>query len=225
MKRTKLKNRKLPKYTKGEELFNMITHIVGGVIGIVCLVLCVVYAVFSKNIYAIVSSIVFGISMILLYTISSIYHGLSPKKETAKKVMQILDHVSIFILIAGTYTPVLLIKVRAYSPNLAWGLFIVVWSFALIGVFLNSIDLKRYSLFSNIYYLLMGWSILVVGKDLITIIGFWAFLLLLIGGIFYTVGVVFYSLGKKKKYFHSIFHILVLFGSLLHFLCILLFII
>lgn len=225
MKRTKLKDRILPSYTKGEEIMNMVTHIIGGVIGIVALVLCVIFAANSKNGYAIGSSIVFGVSMILLYTISSIYHGLSPRKATAKKVMQVLDHSTIFLLIAGSYTPVLLIKIREHSPTLAWSLFGVVWFIAIIGIILNSIDLKKYRVFSNICYLTLGWCILITGTDLITFIGIPAVILLLSGGISYTVGVIFYGLGKKKKYFHSIFHIFVTIGSLLHFLCILLFII
>ncbi|HHX33014.1 MAG TPA: hemolysin III family protein [Mollicutes bacterium] len=225
MKRTKLKDRILPSYTKGEEIMNMVTHIIGGVIGIVALVLCVIFAANSKNGYAIGSSIVFGVSMILLYTISSIYHGLSPRKATAKKVMQVLDHSTIFLLIAGSYTPVLLIKIREHSPTLAWSLFGVVWFIAIIGIILNSIDLKKYRVFSNIFYLTLGWCILITGTDLITFIGIPAVILLLSGGISYTVGVIFYGLGKKKKYFHSIFHIFVTIGSLLHFLCILLFII
>jgi len=225
LKRTKLKDRILPSYTKGEEIMNMVTHIIGGVIGIVALVLCVIFAANSKNGYAIGSSIVFGVSMILLYTISSIYHGLSPRKATAKKVMQVLDHSTIFLLIAGSYTPVLLIKIREHSPTLAWSLFGVVWFIAIIGIILNSIDLKKYRVFSNIFYLTLGWCILITGTDLITFIGIPAVILLLSGGISYTVGVIFYGLGKKKKYFHSIFHIFVTIGSLLHFLCILLFII
>ena len=108
MRRTKLADRKLPIYTKGEEIFNMTTHIVGGALGVVALVLCVVFASIHGNPYAIVSSVIYGVSMILLYTMSSIYHGLSPKL-TAKKVFQIFDHCSIFLLIAGTYTPFCLV--------------------------------------------------------------------------------------------------------------------
>lgn len=139
--------------------------------------------------------------------------------------MQVLDHSTIFLLIAGSYTPVLLIKIREHSPTLAWSLFGVVWFIAIIGIILNSIDLKKYRVFSNIFYLTLGWCILITGTDLITFIGIPAVILLLSGGISYTVGVIFYGLGKKKKYFHSIFHIFVTIGSLLHFLCILLFII
>ena len=154
-KRTKLKDRTLPNYTKGEEIANMVTHIIGGVIGIVALVLCVVFAAKNKNVYGIVSGSIFGAMMILLYTMSSIYHGLSPKL-TAKKVFQIIDHCTIFLLIAGTYTPIVLCAVREYSPALGWTLFGVIWGFAILGIVLNSIDLTKYKTFSMICYLVMG---------------------------------------------------------------------
>lgn len=125
MKRTKLKERCLPNYTKGEEIMNMTSHIVGGVIGITSLVLCLIFSVKHHNGYGVAGSIVFGISMILLYTVSSVYHGL--RKGTAKKVMQVIDHCTIFVLIAGTYTPVLLCSVRTYNSILAWSLFAVIW--------------------------------------------------------------------------------------------------
>ncbi|MDD4407412.1 MAG: hemolysin III family protein [Bacilli bacterium] len=225
MKRTKIKDRILPNYTKGEEIMNMVTHIIGGVIGIVALILCIIFSCLHKDGYALAGSIVFGISMILLYTTSSIYHGLSPKKSTAKKVFQVLDHCTIFILIAGTYTPILLTGIRIHSSTLAWSLFGILWGVAILGIIFNSIDLKRYKKFSMICYLTMGWCIVITAKDIISILGVPAVILLLAGGIAYTIGAVLYGIGSKKKYFHSIFHIFVNIGSLLHFLCILLYII
>ncbi|MDD2409251.1 MAG: hemolysin III family protein [Bacilli bacterium] len=225
MKRTKIKDRNLPNYTKGEEIMNMVTHIIGGVIGVVALVLCVIFSCLHKDGYALAGSIVFGVSMILLYTTSSIYHGLSPEKSTAKKVFQVLDHCTIFILIAGTYTPILLTSIRTYSLSLAWSLFGILWGVAILGIIFNSIDLKRYKKFSMICYLAMGWCIVITAKDIVSILGIPAVILLLAGGIAYTVGAVLYGVGKKKKYFHSVFHIFVNIGSLLHFLCILLYII
>ena len=163
--------------------------------------------------------------MIILYTISSVYHGLSPKIATAKKIFQILDHCTIFILIAGTYTPVLLCSVRIYNSTLAWVLFAIIWVMTAIGIILNSIDLNKFKIFSMICYLAMGWCIIFTSTDLVKIIGKPATLLLVFGGISYTVGAIFYMFGKKVKYFHSIFHVFVDIGSLLHFLCILLYII
>ena len=160
MKRTKLKDRILPTYTKGEEIFNMVSHIVGGALGIVTLVLSIIIGAVHHNVYGIISGIIFGVSMIFLYTMSSIYHGLSPKL-LSKKVMQILDHCAIFVLIAGSYTPFALCTLREYSPALGWTIFAVIWAFAALGITLNSIDLKKYKIFSMICYLAMGWCIIV----------------------------------------------------------------
>ncbi len=224
MFRTKLKDRTLPNYTKGEEIMNTITHVLGAILGIIALILCVIVSTINKDGYALAGAIVFGISMILLYTISSIYHGLSPKRDIAKKVFQILDHCTIFILIAGTYTPILLTSVREYSPTLAWTLFGIIWGAAIIGIIFNAIDLKKTKVISIICYLFMGWSIIFIGKDIIEIFSKNAIILLLVGGILYTIGVIFYGLGKKIKYCHGVFHIFVYGGSLLHFLCILFYI-
>ena len=132
MKRIKLEDRVLPTYTKGEEIFNMTSHIVGAGFAVIALILCVVFSINRKNTYGLISSIIYGITMILLYTMSSIYHGLSPKLK-AKKVLQILDHCSIFLLIAGTYTPFALCTLRAYSPQIGWSIFAINWIMAAIG--------------------------------------------------------------------------------------------
>lgn len=223
MKRTKLKDRNLPNYTKGEEIMNMTSHIVGGAIGISALVLCLVFAVKHHDGYALASSIVFGLSMILLYTISSIYHGLRNIK--AKKVFQVIDHCTIFVLIAGSYTPILLCTVRTYNTALAWTLFGIIWAFAILGITLNAIDLKKYKTFSMICYLLMGWCIVITAPKLTPVITVKGMALLIAGGISYTVGAILYMIGAKKHYYHFVFHIFVDIGSLLHFLCILLYII
>ncbi len=159
MERTKLRDRILPKYTKGEEIFNMTSHIVGGVVGIVALVLCIVFASINGNVYGIVSGAIYGVTMIILYTMSSIYHGLSPKRK-AKKVFQILDHCSIYLLIAGSYTPFALCTFREYNTALGWSIFGVIWFMAIIGIVLNSIDIKKFKMFSMICYLVMGWCII-----------------------------------------------------------------
>ena len=224
MKRTKLSDRMLPTYTKGEEIFNMVSHIVGGVAGIVTIVLCSIIGAIHKNAYGIVSGIIFGISMIFLYTMSSLYHGLKPNSKS-KKVFQILDHCAIFVLIAGSYTPFALCTLREYSPALGWTIFGVIWGFAILGITLNSIDLKKYKVFSMVCYLAMGWCIIVKGHILPSALGITGFILLLAGGIIYTIGAVLYGLGKKRKYVHSIFHLFVFLGNLLHVLCVLMFVI
>lgn len=223
MKRTKLADRKLPSYTRGEELFNSVSHIIGAVIGAVALAFCLIVSVQHQDVYSIVSSIVFGASLILLYTMSSIYHGLNPKYK-AKKIFQILDHCTIFILIAGTYTPFTLCSFRRYDLKLGWTMFIVIWTLALIGIILNSIDLKKFQVFSMICYLLMGWCIVLKINILPEVLGTKGLALLLIGGIFYTLGAVLYLIGKKKKWMHSIFHINCVLGSISHILCILLYV-
>lgn len=159
MERTKLRDRILPKYTKGEEIFNMTSHIVGGVLGAVALVLCIVFASINENVYGIVSGSIYGVTMIILYTMSSIYHGLNPKRK-AKKVFQILDHCSIYLLIAGSYTPFALCTFREYNTALGWSIFGVIWFMAIIGIVLNSIDIKKFKVFSMICYLVMGWCII-----------------------------------------------------------------
>ena len=223
MRRTKLADRILPTYTKGEEIFNMTSHIVGGALGIVATTLCVIMAAIHHNVYGIVSGAIYGFTMILLYTISSIYHGLNPKRFS-KKVFQILDHCSIFLLIAGSYTPVSLCTIRNYNTAWGWIIFGVVWGAAALGITLNSIDLKSTKVFSMISYLLMGWCIVIRFDIILKTMQKNGIILLVAGGIAYTVGAVFYGLGKKKKYFHSIFHLFIFAGSLLQFLAILLYI-
>ena len=149
MKRTKLCDRVLPTYTTGEEIFNMVTHIVGVALGIVATTLCPIFAALHHNPAGVVGGALFGVSLIILYTMSSIYHGLSPKLK-AKKVFQILDHCAIFVLIAGSYTPFALCTLRNYSPALGWTIFGVIWGIAILGITLNAIDLKNFKVFSMI---------------------------------------------------------------------------
>ena len=219
--RTKLKDRELPTYTKGEEIFNMVSHIVGSVLGIVAIVLC---SIFASNAYGVVSGIIFGVSILILYTMSSIYHGLSPKLH-GKKVFQVLDHCTIFLLIAGSYTPFALCVLREYDAKLGWTIFGVIWAMAIIGIIFNSIDIKKYKKFSMICYLVMGWCIIIKISILPQLLGNIGFILLVAGGLIYTLGAVLYGIGKKHKYVHSIFHICCFIGTLLHFLCILFYVI
>ena len=223
MERIKLRDRILPKYTKGEEIFNMTSHIVGAVLGIVATVLCIVFAAIRGNVYGVVSGAIYGVTMIILYTMSSIYHGLSPKRYS-KKVFQVLDHCSIFLLIAGSYTPFALCTIREYDTASGWIIFGVIWAFAILGIVLNSIDIKKFKVFSMICYLVMGWCIVFKITLLPELLGTAGFVLLLLGGIAYTVGAILYGLGKKHKYMHSIFHLFILLGSLLQFFCILLYV-
>ena len=224
MPRTKLDDRNLPTYTKGEEIFNMVTHIVGGSIGIIGMIICLVISIIHKDAYSIIGSIIYGISMIFLFTMSSVYHGLNPKRK-AKKVMQVLDHCTIFILIAGTYTPILLSPIRMVDPVAAWVMFAIVWILAIIGIVLNAIDLKQYKVFSMICYLVMGWLIIFKMDLLIEAITMPGAMLILAGGIIYSIGSILYGIGRKKKYMHSIFHLCVDIATLLQLIAIILYVV
>jgi len=224
MKRTKLIDRRLPDYTRGEEIFNMVSHIVGGGFGVIICALCIIKSFLNHDAYQIVGSFIYGFSMIILYTMSSVYHGL--KSEMAKKVMQVIDHCSVFILISGTYTPIALASLREYNPFMGWAVFSVVWGVSALGITLNAIDLKKYNVFSIICYLAQGWCIILTGKAAVEAIGTKGFLWLLAGGIAYTVGAVLYGIAGKKtvRYMHSVFHIFVVLGSVLQFIAILLYV-
>lgn len=221
-KRIKLSDRVLPDYSKGEEVFNMVSHIAGGALGIVALVLCVIFGAINHGIVGVLTGIAFGASLIILYCMSSIYHGL--KSGMAKKVMQVLDHCAIYFLIAGSYTPVVLVSMRPVYPTIAWGLFIFVWACAIIACTLTAIDLKKYNVLSMICYLGMGWSVIIFIRQTYECIGSGGIAFLLAGGICYTIGSILYGLGKKLKWMHSIFHLFILAGSILHFFAILLYV-
>ncbi len=221
--RTKLVDRKLPNYSVAEERFNYISHIVGGAIGFIALIICVIKASWNHDLMGIGTSIVYGITMILLYSMSSIYHGL--KDGMAKRVFQVLDHCAIYILIAGTYTPIALGSIREVNPTIGWGLFIVEWSMAIIAIIFNAIDLKKYAMFAMICNLVMGWGIIVVFPVAIEALTWGGFIFILAGGILYTVGAILYGIGKSKKsYMHCIFHVFVLLGSIVQLLGIMIYV-
>ena len=220
-KRLKLSERLLPNYTRGEEIMNMVTHIVGGGLGVIVLLACTGLSLLRGNYYGALGSIIYGISMITLYTMSSVYHGMHT--GTAKKVMQILDHCTIYFLIAGTYTVISLSALRPMFPVLGWGMLIFQWSLTALAVTLTAIDLKKYNVFSMIFYICMGWAVLPFMDEAKTAMTEAGFAFLLAGGIAYTVGAVLYGIGVKKRWMHSVFHIFVVLGSFLQFLSILLY--
>lgn len=210
-----ISEKKLPDYTLGEELCNSISHGIGALLSVAALVLCVVRGAFAGSAYAVVSGAIYGASLIILYCNSTIYHAL--KRNKAKRVMRVIDHCSIFFLIAGTYTPYTLIVLRKASVGWAWSIFGVVWGAAILGVTLNSVSLERFKKLSMICYIAMGWSIVIAFKPLMSVFTGAGLQLLIWGGVAYTVGAVLYGVGKKVKYIHSLFHIFVVAGSLLHF--------
>ncbi len=209
----------IPKYTKGEEIFNMISHIVGGGFGVVVTALCVVFAALHGNVWGVVASAIYGGMMIVLYTMSSIYHGLRPSL-TAKKVFRVIDHCSVYLLIAGTYTPIVLCTVRGVAPVTGWVLFGVVWGAAALGITLTAIDLEKHKVFSMICYIAMGWCVVFSWGTVTKALGTAGTTFLLLGGIAYTVGAVIYGIGSRIRYMHSVFHIFCVIGSLLQFFCI-----
>lgn len=216
--RTKLKDRQLPNYSRREEIANMVTHIVGGGLGVISLGLCIAFSTVKRNWWGLVGGIIYSVMMIFLYTMSSVYHGL--KHEQAKKVLQVLDHCSIFALIIGTYVPILLTGVRAQSIVLLIVLSCIVFVGAAIGIVFTAIDFKKYAAVSMTGYFAVGWAALLILKPLYDQFGLEMIIWLVSGGVAYTLGIIFYALGRKKEYFHMIFHLFILAGSILHFIAI-----
>ncbi|MHB9093490.1 MAG: PAQR family membrane homeostasis protein TrhA [Eubacteriales bacterium] len=205
-------------YSLAEEIFNALTHGLGAVFAIAALTLLIVFASLYGNARHIVSVTIYGTTLVLLYLASTLYHSFTNAK--VKHIFKILDHSAIFLLIAGTYTPFLLVTLRG---ALGWVLLSVVWAFAIIGIIHKVFFVKRYKILSTIIYLVMGWLIVVVMKPLIAALPASGFRLLLAGGILYTLGSVFY-IRKSKAFSHGIWHLFVLGGSVCHFLSVLLYV-
>lgn len=220
-KRIKLRDRKLPSYCRGEEIMNMVTHIVGGGFGVLALVLCVMKSI-GGSIADLIGSAIYGASLVTLYTMSSVYHGLRPCM--GKKVMQVIDHCTIYFLIAGTYTPILLSAMIPAFPSIGWSLLAFEWGGAILAATLTAIDLKKYNVFSMICYITTGWAVIPFWRQAMQVLSAPGFYLVLSGGIAYTIGAVLYGIGSKKPWFHAIFHIFVVLGSVLQFFAILLYV-
>jgi len=212
-----MKKLTIPKYTLGEEVTNSITHGLGVFFGIVILVLTIVMSAHNHNTVGVVASCIYGTSMIIMFLISCLYHAMSPRIG-AKKVFRVLDHCDIYVFIAGSYTP---FCISLIGGGIGWTLFGLVWSCAIIGVLLNAINLEKNKKLSLILYLAMGWMIIISMKPLLDNLPTNGLILLLSGGIIYTIGAAIYGIGSKKRYFHSIFHVFVLMGSILQFFSIL----
>ena len=206
----------IPKYTLGEELMNAISHGLGVLLGITALVLTVVFSEKNHNMIGIVSSCIYGSTMIIMYLMSCIYHALSPKLK-AKKVFRVIDHCDIYLFIAGCYTPYCLSLIGGRT---GWIIFAIIWISAIVGVLLNAINLEKFQVPSMIMYLVMGWMIIFSYNSISAVLPKAGLVLLITGGVAYTIGAIFCGIGAKKKYFHSIFHLFVLAGSILQFLSI-----
>lgn len=203
------------RYSLGEEIFNSVSHGAGALLSIAGTVVLIVLSAIYSNAWAVVASAIYGASLIILYTMSTLYHAITNRR--AKKFFRIMDHNTIFFLIAGTYTPVTLIPLRG---TLGWVLFGIVWGAAVIGIVLNSIDLEKYRKPSVICYILMGWVVIIAVKPMLESVNVLSLWFLLIGGLFYTFGIIFYSI-KKIKYFHSIWHLFTVAGSVFQYFSVL----
>lgn len=204
---------RIPKYSLAEELFNSISHGLGGIFSIVALILMLVKANTALE-YVTVS--IFGTTMIVLYVISCVYHALSPRL-TGKKVLRVLDHCNVFLLVFGTYIPVALLGV---GGSLGWWLFAFVAAVSVVGIVFSAINTDKFQVLEVVCHLLNGWSILVGLPQLFQHMQFGGVLLLLLGGVFYSVGAILYGVGARKKYMHSVFHFFCLAGTVLQWLSI-----
>ena len=203
------------KYTLGEEIFSSVSHGVGACLSIAGTVVLLVFSVIYGNALAVVSSSIYGASLIILYTMSTLYHSFT--NERVKHFFQIMDHNTIFLLIAGTYTPITLYILGGVT---GWVLFSIVWVASIIGITLNSINMEKAKIPSLICYIATGWVIIFAIKPLIAKVPFLSALFLVLGGVIYTVGIVFYVI-KKVKYFHPVWHIFTILGSAFHYFSIL----
>ncbi len=206
------------KYTLGEEIINSISHGIGAGLGIAGLVLLIIQA---HSILGIITSILYSIILINMYVISCIYHALSPKVK-GKAVLRNLDHSNVLLMVAGTYTPICLCLMKG---ALGWIVFSLVWTVTIIAIVLNSINVDKYQKICLAGNLIVGWSSLVIIKQLIASTTTEGIILLIGGGIIYTIGALLYAIGKKHRYFHSVFHFFILAGSILHYFFIYFFVI
>ena len=218
----KIDTQDLPDYTKGEEIFNTVTHIIGSVMAIVMFALCIGKGIKLHNPWIVASGSIYGFFVFLMFTVSSLYHGLLP--GTWKKVIRIIDHCDIYLCIAGTYTPILLVAMRPLYPNTAWIIFGIEWGLAILGVILNAIDMDRFEKASFVIYIGMGWCLVFSLFKAISAMTFGGFLWLLAGGVVFSLGAILYVLGSKIRYMHSTFHIFVNGGVLLQFISIFVFV-
>lgn len=201
-------------YTLGEEIANAVTHGLGALLAVAGTVVMLVFSVLARDPWKVVSSAVYGVTLIVLFSMSAIYHALAPVgAKKAKQVFQIFDHASIFLLIAGSYTIITLGLLRG---AVGWTLFGVVWAVCILGIVLNSIDMKRFKKISMVCYLATGWAIVAAAVPMAQAMkpgGLW---LLALGGVCYTVGLIFYKL-KNVRFMHSVWHLFVLAGAVLHY--------
>lgn len=206
-------------YTSGEEVANAVTHTIGSHLGAAMLALLVWKAAEAETgvAWKVTAGAIFGVSMILLYVISAAYHAVTYKP--AKSVLHVMDHMAIFFLIAGTYTPLCLVSLRSNNPALAWSILGVEWGIALVGIILKVWTTGRFRFLSTIAYVIMGWVAIGAIVPFMRVLHGLGMMWLGIGGVLYTVGSAFYLM-KSVPYAHMIWHLFVLFGTICHFFCV-----
>lgn len=207
----------LPIYSKREDRLNMISHIVGVFIGIGMIVITLLNA---HSDMGLAGGIIYGASLVILYLASSVYHGMPPEDVEDKKIFRLLDHCSIFILVAGTCTPCILSLIYGLSDVYEWIFYAAIWLMAIGGIILLCVNLKRFNTIATVMYVLMGFFLVVRADTLSQIMGKTGIHLLLAGGCAYLIGLLFYGLGSKREWMHFIFHLFCLAGSVIHCICI-----
>ena len=205
-------------YTLGEEIANSITHGLGALMALAGAVVLIVFAALTGDRWKIVSVCIYGFAVFFHFMMSTLYHAINHK--TAKRVFRVFDHTSIYLLIAGTYTPFTLVTLRG---GWGWTIFGVVWGATILGIVLSAINLERFKVFGMVCYIATGWCIVVAMFPLVKALPVSGIVLLVLGGVMYTAGIGFFA--SKKKYFHSIWHLFVLAGAILHYFCILFYVI
>ncbi len=214
--------RELPPFLRKEEVVNSITHTVGGAFALVSLLLCLGVASWHRNVIGIISGLIYGFSMITVYVVSSVYHGLDGERHFKQKiVMRIIDHCDIYGLIVGTFAPIALTGIRRVNPTMAWISFGFVCLTATIGIIFTAIDFTRFKVVSNVAYFLAGWSVLMSAKQMLQAYPKDFFVMLIAGGVVYTSGMIFFVLQDKgHRFSHSIFHLFIIGGSIIQFIAI-----
>ena len=203
----------IPKYSIIEERINFISHGIGAILSVIALIIMLF---FSKNVLEIICSSIFGGTLILLYTVSTLYHAFSPRQK-AKAYLRVVDHCMVFLLVLGTYTPLALL---AIGGKLGYIILFFVFCIVSIGMICNIKNLEKYQLVSVLCHLTVGWSSLLLMRKLLPHMHQIGIAYLILGGCMYTIGAVLYRIGRYKKYMHSIFHFFCLAGSIVHFLMI-----
>ena len=210
----------LPNYSLAQELWNAISHGLGTLIALIGGPFLLFKCAETGDAWRIVSCSIFLFAILIMYVFSCLYHAMG--RNAGKKVLRVMDHDMVFVLIMGTYTPYCLVSIREYSPAWGWSIWGIVMTLGIVGIVLNSCNIKKFAIFSMIDYILMGWTCVIAVYPLVMALGWWpGTALLLMGGIAYTVGAALYGLGKKHSpWWHSVFHFFCLAGTILMFVSI-----